>query len=95
MESKWSKTGGYLHGRLIGLCSVIVSLLQEAACPYVDSSKRKKITGQSTKEELRVALSNSPVAFTLTSFFKNIGFDCSFGPLNGNPSRDQVCSRKH
>ncbi len=76
-----SRTGrGYIHGRLVGLCTLIVHVLQ-----YYQS--QSKI--QSTDNDDKIILENCENAKILSKFFKTLQLDCNMND-DGMPTEAEI-----
>ena len=97
-----SSTGrGYIHGKLIGLCTVIVSLIQACVSDMLISgdndvdSMLHRIGAPTNDNELHVAFLQhmkaiAKPALEVAEFLTYIELDCSFGPSNDNPTQEEV-----
>jgi hypothetical protein len=90
-----SRTGqGYIHGKLIGLCTVIVSILQSFSHPSPEHKYLLRDDSSLSDEEWIAAAVNVMVRFEtpskISTFLKQCGLDCFFGPQNGNPTISEV-----
>lgn len=76
-----SSTGrGYIHGRLVGLCIIVVSLLQHVAS--CSSSENESV-------DLSKALASCEHSKTLAQFYKKIGLHV-LPDSDGMPTKDEV-----
>jgi hypothetical protein len=92
---------GYIHGKLIGLCAIIVCMLQHLADESELNRKRRQLSaaGRSNhghqhpvtaaaSTSMLVSLRNCPNALLLARFFRTIGLDVAFGPEQGSSGVD-------
>lgn len=84
----------YIHGKLIGLCTVIVLLLQFFAIP-TNATHRLLLSESSSHPHWEakveeVMLNGCQTAKSIAMFLKKCRLDCNFGPDNGNPSEEEV-----